>query len=401
MVTTPNPAGAVAPFLETHEPGCLAGIPEFVWNFEHAPGTQVHFGTGVVREIGPLCRATGVTRVLVVTDPGIELAGHLGKVLDSLRGSGVHADVFDHVIENPTTDTVDACVAAARAAGVDGLIGLGGGSSMDTAKGCNFILTNGGRMQDYWGVGKATQPMLPLLVIPTTAGTGSECQSFALISDAVSHAKMACGDRKAAARHALLDPDLTVTQPARVTAVTGIDAIAHAVESAVCRKAGDVSRAYSLAAFRLLSAGFPRVMHDPSSVPARSLMQVGAALAGVGIENAMLGAAHSCANPLTAHFGIVHGVAVGIMLPHVVRLNAADPVAAEVYGRLSPGQDLAAQLTEWLRAAGLPVRLRDAGVPDAASLAPLAPEAAAQWTAQFNPVAVTADECAALYKAAW
>jgi alcohol dehydrogenase len=115
----------------------------------------------------------------------------------------------------------------------------------------------------------------------------------------------------------------------------------------------------------------------------------------------MLGAAHSCANPLTAHFGIVHGVAVGIMLPHVVRLNAADPVAAEVYGRLSPGQDLAAQLTEWLRAAGLPVRLRDAGVPDAASLAPLAPEAAAQWTAQFNPVAVTADECAALYKAAW
>ena len=393
--------GTIDPFLQEHEPGCLAGIPDFVWRFEHAPGTRVHFGAGMVRETGPLCREMGVSRVLVVTDPGIELAGHLGRVLDSLRQAGVYAEVFDHVIENPTTDTVDACVAAARAAGADGLIGLGGGSSMDTAKGANFLLTNGGEMKDYWGVGKATRDMLPLLVIPTTAGTGSECQSFALISDAVTHAKMACGDRKAAARHALLDPELTVTQPVRVTAVTGIDAIAHAVESAVCRKAGEVSRAYSLAAFRLLAAGFPRVMEEPSSVTARSLMQVGAALAGVAIENSMLGAAHSCANPLTAHFGIVHGVAVGIMLPHVVRLNAAEAAAAAAYRQLSPERDLADRLSAWLAAAGLPTRLRDAGVPDGDALAPLAPEAAAQWTAQFNPVAVTGDDFARLYRAAW
>lgn len=393
--------GTIGSFLQEHQPGCLAGIPDYVWRFEHAPGTRIHFGAGMVREAGRLCRDMGVSRVLVVTDPGIGRAGHLGKVLESLRPAGVQARIFDQVIENPTTDTVEACVAAAREAGADGLIGLGGGSSMDAAKGANFILTNGGQMKDYWGVGKATRAMLPLLVIPTTAGTGSECQSFALISDAVTHAKMACGDRKAAASHALLDPELTITQPARVTAVTGIDAIAHAVESAVCRKAGEVSRAYSLASFRLLAAGFPGVMKDPASLPARSLMQVGAALAGVAIENSMLGAAHSCANPLTAHFGIVHGVAVGIMLPHVVRLNAAEATACTAYHQLSPGHEMADRITGWLGAAGLPMRLRDAGVKQAAALVPLASEAAAQWTAQFNPVPVGAGDFARLYAAAW
>lgn len=400
MVAPYTHSAAIARLLQEQLPEGGDTGSEFVWRFEHAPGTKIHFGEGVVRETGMLCRAMGTRRVLVVTDPGIELAGHLGKVLDSLRHAGVEAEVFDHVVENPTTATVDACVAAAREAGADGLIGLGGGSSMDTAKGCNFILTNGGQMKDYWGVGKATHDMLPLLVIPTTAGTGSECQSFALISDAVTHVKMACGDRRAAARHAVLDPELTLTQPARVTAVTGIDAIAHAVESAVCRKAGEVSRAYSRAAFQLLATGFPRVLEDPGSLPARSMMQLGAALAGVAIENSMLGAAHSAANPLTAHFDIVHGIAVGIMLPHVVRLNAQESAAAAIYRELSPDEPLADRLTSWLRLAGLPTRLRDAGVPESAALAPLAAEAAAQWTAQFNPVTVTADEFARLYAAA-
>ena len=129
------------------------------------------------------------------------------------------------------------CLGAARAAGIDGIVGLGGGSSLDTAKGCNFLLTNGGRMQDYWGVGKATRPMLPLIAIPTTAGTGSECQSFALIADETTHQKMACGDPKAAARVAILDPPLTLSQPPRVAACTGMDALSHAVETAVTKGA--------------------------------------------------------------------------------------------------------------------------------------------------------------------
>src|SRR5690606_15767745 len=153
--------------------------------------------------------------------------------------------LFDRADENPTTRTIDHCLEIARPAGVDLIVGLGGGSAMDTAKGCNFILTNGGKIQDYWGAGKATRPMLPFIAIPTTAGTGSECQSYALIADEQTHAKMACGDPKAAPKVAILDPLLTLSQPRRVTACTGIDAITHAVESAVTRKRNALSLIYA------------------------------------------------------------------------------------------------------------------------------------------------------------
>src|SRR5437016_7094849 len=179
------------------------------------------------------------------------------------------AGVFHRGHENPTTADVDACVAVAREEDIDGIIGVGGGSSLDTAKGCNFLLTNGGRMQDYWGAGKATKPMLPLIAIPTTAGTGSECQSFALISDENSHQKMACGDPKAAARVAILDPALTLSQPQRVTACTGIDAIAHAVETAVTTRRNPFSVMYSHEAFKLAVTSFPRVLSHPDDLAAR------------------------------------------------------------------------------------------------------------------------------------
>ncbi len=179
--------------------------------FDHTPRTRVVFGNGALARVGELARESRA-RALVVTDPGIAKAGHAEHAPRiAPRPPDSQASLFDQVHENPTTRDVDDCVAAAREFRADLLVGLGGGSSMDTAKGCNFILTNGGQMKDYWGVGKATKPMLPLIAIPTTAGTGSECQSFALISDEDTHAKMACGDPKAAAKIAMLDPELTVS----------------------------------------------------------------------------------------------------------------------------------------------------------------------------------------------
>ena len=173
-------------------------------------------------------------------------AGHVDHLRQALLLAGVETVLFDKVRGNPTTADVDDCLRAAREAGIKpGIVGLGGGSSMDTAKGCNFLLTNGGRMSDYWGVGRATRPMLPLIAIPTTAGTGSECQSFALIADAKTRQKMACGDPKAAARIAILDPLLTLSQPPRVAACTGIDALAHALETAVTKQRNALSLAYS------------------------------------------------------------------------------------------------------------------------------------------------------------
>jgi alcohol dehydrogenase len=365
--------------------------------FDHTPRTRVVFGSGALARLGELARDLG-RRALLVTDSGIAKAGHAERALDSLRRAGLEAMLFDRVHENPSTRDVDDCVAVARDFAADLIVGLGGGSSMDTAKGCNFILTNGGRMHDYWGVNKASKPMLPLIAIPTTAGTGSECQSFALISDEETHAKMACGDTKAAARIALLDPELTISMPHRVTVLTGIDAIAHAIETAVTKKRNAISAMYSRESFRLLIGGFERVLRDPRDIEARGFMLLGAAFAGTAIENSMLGAAHSCANPLTANFHIVHGHAVGLMLPHVIRYNSALVEPALEYRDLFDG-DLADRVSILLNEAGLPGKLGALGVTPE-KIPQLAAEAATQWTAQFNPREATVADFAALYEAA-
>lgn len=367
-------------------------------SFDHHPRTRIVFGVGAADSAGELARQIGVKKVLLVTDPGVLAAGHAERVRQSLRQANVQTVLFDSVRENPTTIDVDACLNAARDAEIDGIVGLGGGSSMDTAKGCNFLLTNGGRMQDYWGVGKAARPMLPLIAIPTTAGTGSECQSFALIADAGTNQKMACGDPKAAAQIAILDPSLTISQPARVAACTGIDALSHALETAVTRKRNAVSLAYSRESFRLCNGSLARVLQKGGDLEARAGMLVGAALAGLAIENSMLGAAHAAANPLTAHFHLIHGQAVGMMLPPVVRFNAADPQTARVYADLDPG--LAARLDELLNLAGIPRSLADCGV-NPSAIPQLAVEAAKQWTAGFNPRPVGEKDFVKLFEAAF
>lgn len=281
---------------------------------------------------------------------------------------------------------------------------------MDTAKGANFLLTNGGEMKDYWGVGKAQFPLLPLIAVPTTAGTGSECQSAALIADPVTHQKMACLDPKAAARIALLDPELTLSMPPRVTAVTGVDAIAHALETAVSTRRTPWSLMYSRAAFGYLVSALPRVLANPGDIEARSEMLLGSAFAGLAIENSMLGAVHSAANPLTAHFGIAHGVAVGLMLPSVLRFNSAEPQARSEYARLLGGastaepeevraERLISTVDTLLRGAGIPKNLAVAGVTqDRVPL--MAQEAAQQWTAKFNPRRAAIDDFIGLYHVA-
>jgi alcohol dehydrogenase len=380
--------------------------------FDFQPRTRIVFGGGTVEKLGELVKEYGGTRVLLVTDPGIVAAGHAARAESSLAAAGVYVARFDRVVENPTTEVIDACVAAAREERIDFLVGLGGGSSMDTAKGCNFLLSNGGRMEDYWGVGKATKPMLPLIAIPTTAGTGSECQSFALITHPQSHVKMACGDTKAAARVAILDPELTLTQPPAVAAATGMDALSHAVETAVTRRRNPISQMLSREAFRLCARGLRRVLEYPLDLHARADVLLGAALAGMAIENSMLGAAHAAANPLTARYGVIHGHAVGVMLPAVVRFNAQDPEVAPLYHQLAlqgglidphsangapAGEKIARFLRTYQQEAGLPRSLSGIDLSDG-DIELLAADAAKQWTGTFNPRTVTQREFAELYR---
>lgn len=380
---------------------------------DYQPRTRLVFGNGSVARIGELAQEFG-RKVLLVTDAGIVQAGHAGRVRDSLQAAGLQVTLFDDVRENPTTHCVAKCVDIAAKAGIELIVGLGGGSSMDTAKGTNFILTNGGRMEDYWGFGKATQAMLPLIAIPTTGGTGSECQSYALISDEKTHRKMACGDPKAAARIALLDPELTISMPPRVTACTGIDAIAHAVETAVTLKRNPLSIMSSHEAFKLTARSLARVIEQPNDLEARGRMLLGAAFAGTAIENSMLGAVHSAANPLTAHFGVVHGEAVGLLLPHVIRFNARDPATRLAYAELASAPEIACvsdgldsavdalirHIESLLQTLGLPRTLREREV-TREMLPRLAEEASQQWTAKFNPRPITSADFLELYEAAY
>ncbi len=359
--------------------------------------TRVEFGPGSIRQLGSLAQADGAKCVLLVTDRGIVATGHADLAMRSMRDVGLRVTVFDGVAENPTTEHVDVGVQVARDSGIDFMVGLGGGSPLDCAKGINFILTNGGRMQDYWGVGKATKPMLPSIGIPTTAGTGSEAQSFALITDPVTHQKMACGDTKAAFRVAILDPDLTRTCPPAVSAATGIDAISHAIETAATKRRNETSLALSKGAWTLLNRSFERIIRNPGDDEARADMLLGAHLAGAAIEQSMLGAAHACANPLTARFGITHGLAIGVMLPHVIRFNAQ---ANNYYDALHVNPyELALQIEQLRGIAGLPASLRELAVPESA-LPSLAEEAARQWTAGFNPVPVDVSSLLKLYRTA-
>jgi alcohol dehydrogenase len=380
--------------------------------FDFQPQTRIVFGPGKIESLGEIARELPAQRALVVSDRGVVSAGHTARGLESLERAGVATQLFDALHENPNTDDVAKGVSVAQEFRPDLIVGLGGGSSMDCAKGINFIYTNGGEMKDYWGIGKANKPMLPMIAVPTTSGTGSETQSFALISDAKTHVKMACGDKKASCRVALLDPELTVTQPTRVTALTGIDAISHALETFVTRKRNLVSLAFSREAWRMLAGNLARVIDHPTDLDARSAMQLGSCLAGLAIENSMLGATHALANPLTSVYGIPHGQAIGVLLPHVVRFNG-EAVGAwyrDLLGSstedngLPPAEEgcegMAGFLTRLVSKAGLATRLRDLEVEEA-RLPELATDAAKQWTATFNPRTANQPELLTLYRHAY
>jgi len=320
--------------------------------FDYRPTTRVVFGPGSLNRLGELVRELGGQRVLLVTDPGLEAAGHPQRAGQSLRQAGLDVSILDHVQENPTTEHVDFGLGFAKERQIDFIVAVGGGSSMDCAKGINFLLTNGGKMADYVGQEKAKNPMLPSIAI---------------------------------------------------------DALAHAAESYVTTKRNRLAQTFAKEAWSLLEPNFGTVLSDPENLEARGAMQLGAHFAGVAIENSMLGACHACANPLTAHFGLTHGIAIGVMLPHVIRRNA--PVVGELYRDLAhdvhlldgdsdiAAESLALRITEFMSLAGLPTKLSMHGV-DEGILPVLAAEAARQWTGQFNPRPTDEAAFLSLYEAA-
>jgi len=369
--------------------------------------TNLISGEGSLAEIGEL--ADG--RVLLVTDPGLVASGHVARLEALLAEHGTVCHRFDEVQENPDEANVAACLAQYRHVfgkdDPDWILAIGGGSSIDVAKGCSTLAARGGRMRDYLGRKTDDLAQPKVIAIPTTAGTGSEVQSFALITNSDTGRKMACGGDAPA--FAILDPDLTASQPDFVKRCAGLDTLAHAVETAVTRQRTEATLQYSLEAFRLVERNFETTLTQPDNTAARSAMLRASAAAGIAIENSMLGAAHSMANPLTRQFGVVHGQAVGQTLPFVVRYNAEDATAAAAYAELAYDAGLAersdnhttavsklvARLKELVAAAGFEPTI--ASIP-ASAIDALASEAAEQWTAQFNPRAMNAAAFSELFQ---
>jgi len=372
--------------------------------FDFAGKPRLIGGCGCAADAGVILKENGVHRALIVTDPGVRAAGLCQRSIEGLDRAGVAWTVFDGVCENPTDLVVDACRDAANVFNADGFLAIGGGSAMDAAKGANFLLTNGGRIHDYRGAGRALKPLLPLVAVPTTTGTGSECQSFAIISDSMTGMKMAIGDRKAFPLVALLDPELTLTQPPYVLATSSLDALAHAIESMVARNANPLSHAFSRESFVLLGRGLNGIGTDENRLEAHRDLQLGSALAGMAIELSMLGAAHALANPVTARFHLAHGAAVALMLPTVMVANEGSPGCAAAYADLAKiagleNGDHPGALAIWFAgirdAAGLPNQLPEGA---AAEIEALAIQAAHQWTMGFNPVTFDAPGCERLYR---
>lgn len=388
------------------------------WRLRDGPGPTVRSGRGSLGSIGALAAALGFRRPLLTADRGIAEAGILDRALGPLREAGLEAAAFTEFGENPTETEAAAGAEAAVRHGADSLIGLGGGSSLDLAKAVGFLHAGGGVMEDYRGYDRAPNPLPPLLGVPTTAGTGSEAQSYALISRDRDHRKMACGAPSAMFRAVVHDPTLLGSAPPEVAAAAGYDALAHAVETAVTTRGDRASRSLSRRAFALLAGSFERVVSGAADLADRERMQRGAFCAGAAIERSMLGAAHALANPLTRRYGVSHGRALARTLPPVVRWNGRRDAVSSEYAALlraagiepgeAPGDTLAARLSEWAAVAALsgdprpgdsgPAPGAGNGLPPEADLPDLAAEAAEEWTGRFNPRPFDAAAALSLYR---
>lgn len=368
---------------------------------------HVLFGEQRLEQVIDAVEALGCRRPFVVSDSGLRAAGHLDRLETILERGGFEVSTFADLKENPTTHQVEAGFEYASTVSPDCIIALGGGSAMDCAKGINFLLTNGGRMSDYWGVGLARQRLLPAIGIPTTAGTGSEAQSYALITDTETHRKMACGDPSARFRTVILDPTLLSSVPVEVAAATGLDAASHAIETFVSTRRNPVSRLLGQQAWKLLETHLVDSLDSAARSETRGQVLLAAHLAGAAIEQSMLGAAHACANPLTGTFGVTHGQAVAVMLPHVIRFNGA--VAEGDYLELARtanldisvggAEALARRVEEIIRDVHLPSSLPELQVPSS-QIQSLAAAASLEWTGTFNPRPVGPPELESLYESA-
>lgn len=384
--------------------------PHRPFRFETTP--TIRFGPGLLDQLDTEAGMLGA-RVVIITDPGLRDTGMPDRARGALEKGGASVGIFDAV----TADPPEAVILAARdtllEAGATGVLGLGGGSSLDVAKLAAALAQNGAELAQCYGIGNLPAGRLPLVLVPTTAGTGSEVTPISIVTTG-EHTKMGVVSPVLLPDMALLDPGLTVGLPAPVTAATGIDAMVHAIEAHCSASANNnpISRALAREALRLMGGALGRAVSTPDDLAARSDMLLGSLLAGQAFANSPVAAVHALAYPIGGRFGVPHGLSNALVLPHVLRFNVV--TAPEGYAEIAriPFPDLEGEgavlahafcdaLADLSRRTGMPQRLRDVGIPQDA-LAPMAEDAMKQQRLLVNnPRPVTHADALAIYEAAW
>jgi alcohol dehydrogenase class IV len=375
---------------------------------------QISSGPGKSNHIGEMAVSLGITHAFVVTDPGIIQFGLLKTALTSLAKSNIVVTIYSDVVADPPEDVIISAVAKARSSGCDGIIGFGGGSSMDTAKLVAILLGSKQELAEMYGIELIRGARKPLIQVPTTAGTGSEVTPIAIVTTGET-TKAGISSRILLADRVILDPELTLGLPPAVTAATGIDAMVHAIEAYTSLYLKNpVSDMFAREALTLMARHLPTAVAEGGNIAARSGMLLGAMLAGQAFANAPVGAVHALAYPLGGTYHIPHGLSNSLVLPHVLRFNA--PAAGELYRELAPiilqcndlpddnnavCERLADHFLQLAADLGLPTRLRDMNITEEA-LARLAEQALLQQRILANnPRAVSLEDALDIYRQAW
>ncbi len=373
--------------------------------------TQLIFGPGALAQLVEATTGLG-ERVLAVSDPGVAAAGILDRVVAPLRASGRHTEIATDVEPNPSVETVERALDAYRRAGCRWVLAVGGGSAMDVGKAVALLAAHPGSIRDYEGIGKVPGPTVPLVCVPTTAGTGSEVTVFTVITDRQRKFKMTIGSSHLLPRVAVCDPELTVSMPQPLTAATGMDALTHAVECYTNTVYHPVAKALAMEAIRLIGGALRRAYANGRDLSARTQMLLASTMAAMAFARTRLGNVHAMSHPVGAHFDVPHGMANALLLPYVMDWNLPGcldtfPTVAEALGEdvrgLSPraAAEVAVDTVRQLaRDLSIPERLRDVGV-TRDGLAAMTDDAMKSGNVQVNPRATNRDEMLALFERAW
>lgn len=284
--------------------------------------SDVTFGVDAVKELPKMLEEYKAKNVMIVYDNGVKMAGIAEKVIEEVKKANVNITIFDGVIPNPTNEVVEEAAEIAKKANIDVFVAVGGGSSIDLTKAVNILMTNPGKIGEYGGMNLVKENVLPLIAIPTTAGTSSEITNVVALTDIQAVCKYVIIDNKIVADKVIADPEFTKTMPPSVTAATGMDAITHAVESYISNMATPLTKYHSIRGLQIFYENLPKAVENGSDMKAREQMMLGCIVAGFGFSNANLGLVHGIAHTLSAHFHLAHGVANATVLPYVMEFNA-------------------------------------------------------------------------------